>query len=228
MLKKTKKPANTAAKASTGTKAASKPAKTRRRQKGALAAICALLVASALVRVGGIGASQAFAKDSPAAHDPAPAAHGPDQGTQLAAMEAPVITDADILPLMEALKAREARIEKREEDMDVRMQALSLAEQEIDRKLKALEAAETSLRQTMTMASDAAEQDITQLTDVYARMKPKQAAQLFEQMDPNFASGFLARMKPDSAAAIMAGMEPEKAYLISVILAGRNAEVPKD
>ena len=221
MLKKDK----TAPKA---TPAAKPSAKTRKRPRGALAAIGALLVASALIRVG-IGADRAFAREDPSAvHVTADTGHDTGHGEQHAADAPPAMTDADILPLIEALKAREARINKREEDMNIRMQALSLAEQEIERKMTAMEAAEARLRETLALASSAAENDLAKLTDVYAKMKPKQAAQVFEQMDPQFAAGFMARMKPDSAASILAGMQPEKAYLISVILAGRNAEVPKE
>lgn len=200
----------------------------RKRPRGALAAISALLVTSALIRVG-IGADHAFAKETAeTGHEaPAPSGHGSAGEQHAADGSSAAKTDAEILPLIEALKAREARIRKREEDVDVRMQALALAEQEIDRKIKALEEAEAQLRGTMTLASTAAETDLAKLTDVYAKMKPKQAAPLFEQMDPQFAAGFLSRMKPDSAAAILAGMQPEAAYLVSVILAGRNAEVPK-
>lgn len=222
MLKKDK----TAPKA---TPAAKPSPKTRKRPRGALAAIGALLVASALIRVG-IGADRAFAREDPSAgHVTADTAHDTGRGEQHAADAPPaMMTDADILPLIEALKAREARLNKREEDMNIRMQALSLAEQEIERKMTAMEAAEARLRETLALASSAAENDLAKLTDVYAKMKPKQAAQVFEQMDPQFAAGFMARMKPDSAASILAGMQPEKAYLISVILAGRNAEVPKE
>jgi hypothetical protein len=46
-------------------------------------------------------------------------------------------------------------------------------------------------------------------------------------MDPEFAAGFLGRMRPDAAGAVMAGLSAEKAYAVSVILAGRNAGVPK-
>lgn len=210
---------------------AAKPAKAektrtpRRKSKGTLAAIGALLLASALVRIG-IGASEALAKaDAAADHAPATDTHG----TQVAAQgNAAIMSDADIVPLINALKEREARLDKREQDIEVRMQALSVAEQEITRKMAALEEAEQRLRSTLALARTAAEDDLTQLTDVYANMKPKQAAALFAQMDPQFAAGFLARMKPDSAAAILAGMEAEKAYLISVILAGRNANVPRE
>lgn len=210
--------------------APAKPKRPRRKQKGALAAIGALLLASAVVRVGA-GASQALAREeaAPVQHE-AEAEHG----TQVAADtrhetdQAPPMAESDILPLINALKAREARVRKREEAIDVRMQALSVAEQEIERRMTALVDAEERLRETLTLARTAAEDDLTQLTDVYAKMKPKQAAALFQQMDPQFAAGFLSRMRPDSAAAIMAGMEPEAAYLISVILAGRNADVPRE
>lgn len=47
-------------------------------------------------------------------------------------------------------------------------------------------------------------------------------------MDPGFAAGFLGRMRPEAAAGIMTGLSPETAYTISVVLAGRNADVPRD
>ncbi len=72
------------------------------------------------------------------------------------------------------------------------------------------------------------EKDIQNLTAVYQAMKPKDAAALFETMSPDFAAGFLGRMPPDSAAAILSGMSAEAAYGVSVIVAGRNADVPKD
>ena len=47
-------------------------------------------------------------------------------------------------------------------------------------------------------------------------------------MEPSFAAGFLGRMRADVAAAILAGLEPDLAYSISVELAGRNADVPRE
>ncbi|WP_418592474.1 MotE family protein [Ponticoccus sp. (in: a-proteobacteria)] len=213
---------------------APKPRRRKGRARGTLAAVGSLLVASALLRTA-IGAGEALAREDPApgpgmqaatAQDPAPmarqhAAAAPPGG-------APILAEADLMPLLDSLRAREARIRKRESEIDIRMQALSVAEQEIDRKLAALEEAEKALRATLALAQTAAEDDLARLTDVYANMKPKQAAALFEQMDPEFAAGFLGRMRPNVAAAIMAGMKPETAYLVSVIVAGRNAEVPKE
>jgi len=35
-------------------------------------------------------------------------------------------------------------------------------------------------------------------------------------------------MRPEAAAAIMAGLSAEAAHLFSVVLAGRNANVPRE
>lgn len=127
---------------------------------------------------------------------------------------------------LDAIKRRERRLIDREAEIDSREASLSAAEAAIDLELTKLEEAEQSLRETIALAAAAAEDDLSQLTAVYANMKPKQAAALFEQMDSTFAAGFLGRMASDSAARIMAGMTPEKAYAISLELAGRNASIP--
>lgn len=128
--------------------------------------------------------------------------------------------------LLAALKKREARLAAQEQDIEMRERTVEVAEDEIDKQLEKLEQAEISLQQTITLASQSAEDDLSQLTNVYTNMKPKQAAALFEQMDASFAAGFLARMPPDNAARVLAGMSPEKAYHVSVELAGRNADIP--
>ena len=80
----------------------------------------------------------------------------------------------------------------------------------------------------LAVAEKAAEGDLSRLTSVYEAMKPKDAAALFEAMEPEFAAGFLGRMRPDAAAGIMTGLSPETAYMISVVLAGRNARAPTE
>ena len=123
---------------------------------------------------------------------------------------------------------REARVSVREAELEERLEALAFAETQITDQLQALTDAEERLRATIALADAAAETDLTQLTSVYENMKPKDAAALFEEMEANFAAGFLGLMRPDAAAAIMAGLTPEKAYEISVLFAGRNANVPTE
>ena len=134
---------------------------------------------------------------------------------------------AEMGSLLEALNARESRVKESERQIALRTKAISVADEEITKRLAALEQAEAALRKTLSLADGAAEDDLARLTSVYESMKPKDAAALFETMEPDFAAGFLGRMRPDVAAAVLTGLSPEAAYSISVILAGRNARVPK-
>lgn len=189
----------------------------RRRMRGALVMIATLLLASAFVRLGD-GVGQAVARAS------AEVTGGPDATDTAQSCETP----QDLQILHNALQDRARQLDRKEAALQDRLQALRITDREVTHKLAALEEAETELRQTLNIAESAAEDDLTRLTQVYERMKPKQAAALFEQMDPSFATGFLARMRPEAAAAIMAGLSPQAAHRFSVVLAGRNADVPTE
>jgi flagellar motility protein MotE (MotC chaperone) len=172
-----------------------------------------LLIFSAVIRIG-VGATDAMANSPPASdetivEDLASAQETPASG------------------LLAALQAREARLTAREARMADRMQALQVAEQEVLQNLTALLDAEAALSATIASADTASESDLARLTTVYENMAPKDAAALFEQMPPQFAAGFLGMMDPTAAAKVMAGLAPETAYSFSVVLAGRNALVPK-
>ena len=188
-----------------------------RNGRGSLALISAMLIGSAFIRVG-TEAGQAFAKGG----EPEMAAKEP--------MSEPLACEPpkDLRRMLGAFQEREGRLVQREAELKNRLQALEVADTEIERKLAALSQAEIRLRETIALAETAAEDDLSKLTKVYESMKPKNAAALFEEMDPKFAAGFLGRMRPEAAAGVMAGLSPQAAYTISVVLAGRNAEVPTE
>ncbi|MEM6587625.1 MAG: hypothetical protein AAF641_04190 [Pseudomonadota bacterium] len=208
----------------------------KRAGRSVLAVIAGLLIASALVRLGG-GAGQAVALVTDGAMNTMMqdgAEKGPEKGTAppvgaaMAEDFPPTMGASEISDMVAAFQAREARLVAREEALEDRMAALRVADQQISEKLAKLEQAETQLRETIALAETASKDDLDRLTLVYENMKPKQASALFEEMDPNFAAGFLGRMRPEAAAAIMAGLSPESAHLFSVVLAGRNANVPQE
>ncbi|MCE8539849.1 hypothetical protein KBY27_20495 [Ruegeria pomeroyi] len=184
---------------------------------GALLLISVLMIGSALIRIG-LEAGPALARE------------GGTESMQKAAdtqsHDSPA--EADLHALLATLRQREADLNQRESTVMERMRALEIAEVAIDRKLADLTQAEEALRETVAAASVAAESDLSRLTEVYEKMKPKESAALFEEMDATFAAGFLARMRPEAAADIMAGLSPKVAYTISVVLAGRNANVPTE
>lgn len=147
-------------------------------------------------------------------------------GTEVAQAGEVCEADPGVEAALLAIQAREMRLAANEAALLDRTRALEAAEATVSAKLEELRAAEESLLATMTVSETAAEDDLTRLTLVYENMKPKEAAELFEQMDPEFAAGFLGRMRADAAANLMAGLNPETAYMISVLLAGRNARAP--
>ncbi|KIC38783.1 hypothetical protein RA27_19755 [Ruegeria sp. ANG-R] len=188
----------------------------RRARGGVLTVISLLMIGSAIIRVG-LEAGPALARGA----EPAMAAPADARGKTAA-------DAADLQLLLTELLRREDELNRRENTIVDRERALDIAGQAIDSRLAMLQEAEETLRDTVAIAESAAENDLTQLTDVYESMKPKDAAALFETMDPVFAAGFLSRMPPDAAANVMAGLSPEVAYTISVVMAGRNANAPQE
>lgn len=185
----------------------------RRAGRGALVILALLFACSGALRMGaGVGVALAS---------------GPETANEGIAA-APLTCPEPPLALTEALRKRADHIASQETALADRMAALALAESAIEERISEMAAVEAQLAATLSLADGAAEKDLARLTTVYEAMKPKDAAALFETMAPEFAAGFLGRMRPDSAAALMAGLSPEAAYGISVLLAGRNALVPKE
>lgn len=187
----------------------------RRRGSAALFVVMAMLGLSGGLRILA-GAGPAIARAESSTHQTAPVAE---------------VAQCDGVPtgeLLAALQAREAQLDARETALADRMRALQVAETALQERIIQLETAEATLAATLAAAQTANDDDISNLVTVYENMKPADAAALFEEMSPDFASGFVARMRPDAAAAIMANLEPSTAYSISAIIAGRNANVPRD
>ncbi len=171
-----------------------------------------LLLASGLFRLGS-GANSVFAEEISAQEPLESLVCGFESGTE---------------GLLEAFRAREARLVEREGQLEDRIQALHVTEVQVTEKIAELSAAEESLEATLALAQTAASDDLARLTAVYENMKPSNAAALFSEMDPAFAAGFLGMMRPDSAAAVMSNLDPARAYTISALLAGRNANAPTE
>lgn len=193
--------------------------KNRSKGRGTVALLAMLFIASAGLRLA-TSATEVVAE--------ARAAFGASADEPDTKDPMPGKTEADLARLLKEFEERETRLRQRERDLEKRMIVLETAEARIDEQIKQLETAEAQLRDTLALASTAAEDDLARLTAVYENMKPKTAAALFEEMDPDFAAGFIARMRPDAAASVLAGMQPQSAYSISTILAGRNANIPEE
>ena len=151
----------------------------------------------------------------------------PDETPEGATLVAPP-PEPEIGSLLESIRTRQEQLSKREVEIAERQRELNLVEQRIARQLEVLKQAEQKLASTLAIADSAAENDLKQLTEVYEKMKAKNAAEIFGTMEVSFAAGFLSRMRPESAAGILSEMPPNAAYSISVFMAGKNANAPTE
>ena len=159
---------------------------------------------------------------------PALARVGLNEAAQAPETVAMDMSDPGVDIVLQRLLDREAFVEKRENAIKDREIALKIAEDAISTKLEELIEVEKTLSATIAKAEVAFEEDVANLTQVFGQMKPKQAAALFGEMEPGFAAGFLARLPAEASAGILAAMDPRDAYSISVVMAGRNANVPNE
>lgn len=83
---------------------------------------------------------------------------------------------------------------------------------------------ETRWREMQKQATE----DLLHLSKMYGSMKAEQAAEIFNQMDPDFAAGFLSQLPSDQAGLILANMEKQKAYIVSLSIASKNADIRAD
>ncbi|GEM_PF-828303 len=187
---------------------------------GLLRVVFICLILSGVLRFG--AHSVALAKETLATDTPGPASL-PTVPRRVKSCAQP----PDIAALLSAIKARNHQLDQRESTLAARMKALKAEEQATRQDKAALLKAEARLRATLALANSAAEKDIQKLTAVYENMKPRNSAGLFATMDPKFAAGFLARMRPEAAARIMSSLPPQRAYAISLVIAGRNANIFK-
>lgn len=189
----------------------------RRTGVGTLPVLAGLLMASGLVRLGD-GTGGYLIREFGAIA--ATAATAPEEERDRAEDELSVI--------LEALQTREAELDAREARLAEREARLGEIEERVRSQMAEMARAEENLSELLKLADTAAEADLARLTTVYESMNPKEAAKVFTEMEPAFAAGFLGRMRPDAAAAVMAGLDPQVAYSISVMIAGRNAQLKND
>lgn len=198
-----------------------------RRPRQVLPSLALLFFLAGVIRLGaGIGTALAEGPDA-AAPQPLAALASTAQATQ-DRTPAGAPDPAGTAEILLQITRREHALREREAALAERTQLLASAEERLTLQIAALEAAERELTATMALADRAAEDDITRMVNVFESMRAEEAARVFTEMDPGFAAGFLGRLRPEAAAAIMAGLEPRQAYLLSTIVAGRNALVPRN
>jgi flagellar motility protein MotE (MotC chaperone) len=136
--------------------------------------------------------------------------------------------------MIEALKAREAELVRREQRLKERENALDILQKQVDERLTAIEATRKKLDDLVAKQEDLTQkqkvmkdQRIEHLVTAYKGMRPEKAGALVNNLEDEVAVQILSAMPGRNAGQILAFVNPEKAARLTKSISERKP-VEKD
>src|SRR5579863_849867 len=143
-------------------------------------------------------------------------------------------TDGVALPsgaeraILERLQQRREELDTRARELDIRESLIQGAEKRMDAKLAELKEVEAQIKAATQQKDDAAKAQLKGLVTMYENMKPRDAAKIFNGLDTNVLLEVAAQINPRTMADIVAQMSPDVAQHLTVELADKAQQQPKD
>jgi flagellar motility protein MotE (MotC chaperone) len=127
--------------------------------------------------------------------------------------------------VLQALSARRQQLDQRAVEIEARADLLAAAERRMGERLAELRRLEGEVGQMLGRFDEEQEQRMTNLVDVYQRMRAKDAAAVFDTLDETTLAEVAGRMRQQNLAEVMGRMAPERARRLTEILADRARPV---
>jgi flagellar motility protein MotE (MotC chaperone) len=127
----------------------------------------------------------------------------------------------DEVQVLQALGARREALEARGEQLETQDALMLAAEQRLNERLAELRALETTVNDLLGNLDEAQEQRLSNLVDVYQRMRAKDAAAVFDGLDNDVLVQVASRMRQANLAEVMGRMNPARAQELTTMLADR-------
>ena len=124
-----------------------------------------------------------------------------------------------------AAAKRRAALEQRASDLDLREQLLAATQARVEERIAELEAIEQRI--DAMLAKRDAEEDarFAGLVEMYAKMKPKDAARILNGLDLGVLQRVAERIKPSQMSEIMAEMDASVAQKLTMELSAQPQEL---
>ena len=155
-------------------------------------------------------------------------AHGDEPAATMAAQQCTAPSLADMAGLsqaevqvLQALGARRVELEARGEALETEDGLMLAAEQRLNERLAELRTLETHVNDLLGRLDEAQEERLTNLVDVYQRMRAKDAATVFDGLDNEVLVQVASRMRQANLAEVMGRMDPARARSLTQMLADR-------
>ena len=123
--------------------------------------------------------------------------------------------DESEMKVLIALKIREEKLRKREEEFRSKTQELKLLSQQIEQKLDQMRVLQSNIEKRRKERKDMDAKDISRMVKYYETMGSDNTAAFFNQMDRVTATHLIMRMNPRKASAVMQLLEPKVAVEIT-------------
>lgn len=176
-----------------------------------------------------------LASDQPAKPEPAPqteanadAAPASSTGGEASRQGPTLAVPQTEMAVLESLSKRRKDLDARERELGLRENLLKAAEKKVGERIGELKTLQAKIDAALKAEDETKAAEIGRLVQMYARMKPKEAAQIFNRLDLQVLSGMAKRMKPSEMAAILAVMDPGAAERLTLELAKQGAKAPAE
>jgi len=117
--------------------------------------------------------------------------------------------------ILTAIKERDERLSAREEQLQGRELELKTLEAEVDKKIAAMQRLRTELNELLDRRDAEENARIEELSLIYERMNPQQAAVLISELETQLAVNLLLGIKKKTAGQIMERLNAETAIKLS-------------
>jgi len=155
-----------------------------------------------------------------AAATPPAAAHAQSCPPQSFADQAGL--SASEVQVLQALGARRQALDARETEINTNAQLLTVAERRLADRLAQLQRLENSVNALLGNLDEEQAARITNLVDVYQRMRAKDAAAVFDRLDEDTLVQVASRMRQQPLAEVMGRMQPDRARRLTQLLADQS------
>jgi flagellar motility protein MotE (MotC chaperone) len=125
-------------------------------------------------------------------------------------------SESDVL---NALSRRRKELDARERELGLRENLLKAAEQKVEARIAELKAIEGRITGQFKEEEGERQAEMKRLVQMYAQMKPKDAATIFNRLDIGVLSRMTRLMKPGEMSAILAAMDPAAAERLTLAIA---------
>jgi flagellar motility protein MotE (MotC chaperone) len=169
-------------------------------------------------------AARAQTQPAPPRPQPPPAQPTQAPAPTPAPPPAPAPAEAAERAVLEALRARRAELEARENAAAQREVMLAAAERRLTQRVEELTTLQTRLEALERDRAVREDIGLRGLVKVYEGMRPRDAAQIFDDLDMPVLLPIVDRMREAKAAPVLAAMRPDRARALTGELARLRAE----